>query len=216
MAFQLITFEEIRKISKGGDSWSTEFEYLLDKVIIPAVTSVFAKYCHRPDWDKVARTEYFSVSLDRPARNLFLSSPPIWPAAAAIVGPPAVDAIEALRLYQDSADPPTWGAGTELTSGFVVYEDEGVIEHRGMGFVGGPKAIKVTYTGGYLTADGVGTPDDVRLAATIHGKNVFDRREEFGLTGRSLEGGSVSLLTPMILPKSVTMLLDDYRVYRGC
>jgi hypothetical protein len=216
MAFQLITLDEIKKISKGGDSWTFEFEYLIEKIIIPAVTTTFAKYCHRPDWDKVARTEYFSVDICRPARNLFLSSPPISPAVAAIIGPPAVAGIEALRLYQDSADPPTYGAGTELTSGFVVYEDEGVVEHRGIGFVGGPKSIKVTYTGGYLTADGVGTPDEVRLGAAIQGKSVFDRREEFGLTGRSLEGGSVSLLTPMILPRAVTMLLDDYRVYRGC
>ena len=98
--------------------------------------------------------------------------------------PAAIAAIEALRLYQDSADPPTYGAGTELTSGFVVYEDEGVIEHRGLGFVGGPKSIKVTYTGGYFTADAIGTPEDIRLAAIMQTKIVFDRREEFGLTGR--------------------------------
>jgi hypothetical protein len=213
MSFKLISFDEIKKISKGGDSWSSEFEYLLEQVIIPAVTTSFAHYCHRPDWDKIARTEYFGS--DRTLRTLFLSSPPIWPAAAAIIGPPAVDAIEALRLYQDSADPPTYGAGTELTSGFVVYEDEGAIESR-MGFISGPKSIKVTYTGGYLTDDGIGTPDDVRVAAIEQTKIIFDRREEFGLTGRSLEGGSVSLLAPTILPQSVTRLLDDYRVYRGC
>ncbi len=215
MAFQLITFDEIKKISKGGDSWSTEFEYLLEKVIIPAVTIVFAIYCHRPDWDKRDRIEYFS--LDRPARNLFVASPPIYPATAAIIGPPAVDAIEMVRVYQDGADPPTWVASTELTSGWVVHEDEGVIQHRTTGFVAtGPNSVKVTYHGGYLIGDGIGTPDPVRLGATMMSKNIFDRREEFGLTGRSLEGGSVSLLTPMILPKSVTMLLDDYRVYRGC
>jgi hypothetical protein len=214
MAFQLITFDEIKKMSKGGGDWSTEFEYIIEKRIIPEITKGLAKYCHRPDWDKVARTEYFGS--DRPTRTLFLSSPPVYPAVAAIVGPPAVDAIEALRLYQDSADPPTYGAGTELTSGFVVYEDEGSIVHRGTGFMTGPKSIKVTYTGGYLTADGIGTPDDVRGAAIMQAKIIFDRREEFGLTGRSLEGGSVSLLTPLWLPRQVTMQVDDYRVYRGC
>jgi len=211
--FQLITFDEIKKISKGGDSWTTEFEELLEKRIIPAVTSDFAKYCHRPDWDKVARVEYFGT--DRVLRTLFLSSPPVSPAVAAIVGPPAVDAIEELKIYQDSTDPPTYGAGTELTSGFVVYENEGIIGHR-TGFMSGLKSIKVTYTGGYLTGDGIGTPDDVRVAAIEQTKIIFDRREEFGLSGRSLEGGSVSLLAPTILPRSVTMLLDDYRVYRGC
>lgn len=215
MSFQLITFDDIKRISKGGSAWTEEFEQLLDQDIIPAVTKRFATYCHRPDWDKVARVEYFGAYYYRPARNLFLSSPPVYPAAAEIIDPPT-PAIEALRLYQDSADPPTWGAGTELTSGFVVYEEEGVITHRGCGFVSGPKSIKVTYTGGYLTGDGIGTPDDVRFAAVEQTKIIFDRREEFGLTGRSLEGGSVSLLTPIDLPLSVTRLLDDYRVYRGC
>ena len=54
----------------------------------------------------------------------------------------------------------------------------------------GPKSIKVTYTGGYLTGDGIGTPDDVRVAAIEQTKIIFDRREEFGLSGRSLEGGA--------------------------
>lgn len=214
MAFQIITFDEIKKISKGGQDWSIEFEYLLEKIIIPAVTGIFAKYCRRPDWDKAIRTDYFSPNNSQ-GKTLSLSSPPVYPAAAEVIGPPHIAAIEALRLYQDSGDPPTYGAGTEITSGFVVYEDEGIIEHRGSGFVGGPKSIKVTYTGGYLTADAVGAPDDLRLAAIMQTKIIFDRREELGLTGRSLEGGSVSLLTPMILPTSVTMMLNDYRLYTG-
>lgn len=206
--FQLITADDIKRISKGGSSWNEEFEQLLEQDIIPAVTRRFATYCHRPDWDKTARVEYFGS--DRYSRNLFLSSPPVYPADS---GPPI---IEALRLYQDSADPPTFGAGSELSSGFVVYEEEGVISHRGCFSPTGPKSIKVTYTGGYLTADGIGTPADVRFAAIEQTKIIFDRREEFGLTGRSLEGGSVSLLAPIDLPLSVTRLLDDYRVYRGC
>ena len=60
MAFQLVTFDEIKKISKGGQDWSIEFEYLLEKKIIPAVTSSLLNYCRRPDWDKAARIEYFS------------------------------------------------------------------------------------------------------------------------------------------------------------
>ena len=77
---------------------------------------------------------------------------------------------------------------------------KGLLSIAASAFVGGPKSIKVTYTGGYLTGDGVGAPDDLRLAAIMQTKIIFDRREDFGLSGRSLEGGSVSLFTPTILP----------------
>lgn len=203
MAYKLITSEDIKQTTKGD--FGSEFDYVLDD-IIASVGSLFAQYCKRPDFDKIARTEYLSP---RPKQTqLFLKSPPVSPA---VVGPPA---IAALRLYQDTATPRAYGATTELTSGtdFFVFEDQGVIESASF-FVGGPKTIKVTYTGGYLTDDAAGCPADLKLAAVMQAKILFDRREEMSMTGRSLEGGSVSLLTPLSLPKSVTLLLDAYKIY---
>lgn len=211
--FSLINSTEVKQLSKATGEWGSQFDYLIDQIIIPAVTQSFATYCRRPDWDKAARVEYLSP---RGTHRLFLSSPPV---AAAQVGPPV---IEALRLYRDTNTPRAYGTDTELISGtdFFVFEEEGTIE-----FLHGcrawnswfdaawPKTIKVTYTGGYLTDNAVGCPADLKLAAITQAKILFDRRDQMGITGQSLEGGSVSLLTPLILPRSVTMMLDNYRVF---
>jgi len=210
--FSLIQSAEVKQLSKATGEWGSQFDYLIDQIIIPAVTQSFATYCHRPDWDKAARVEYLSP---RPgARRLFLSSPPV---AAAQVGPPI---IEALRLYRDISLPRAYGADTELVNGtdFFVFEEEGVIERvgcTGWSWVGWgwPKTIKVTYTGGYLTDNAVGCPADLKLAAITQAKILFDRRDQMGITGQSLEGGSISLLTPLNLPKAVTITLDNYRVF---
>lgn len=210
--FKLITITDIKEASKGqfvtpaGDV-DESFDYLLDDVIIPAVGVLFAQYCNRPadtGFDQTAYTEYLSPR--QYSRFLFLKAPPI------VESPPE---IEALRLYQDSAFPRAYGAETELVSGtdFVVHESEGKIEHVNY-WCGGPKSIKVTYTGGYLTDDGAGCPADVALAAIMQAKVLFDRRDDIALTGRSMEGGSFNMLSPVTLPKQVTMLLDPYRLIR--
>lgn len=203
--FNLITKDELKQTAKG--EFDDSFDYLLDSVIIPAVSRMFAHYCGRPDFDKSARTEYLSP--EPGAKFLFLKSPPV---AAAQVGPPA---IEALRLYQDTATPRAYGTDTELTSGedFFVHETEGMIEHAAK-FAGGPKTVKVTYTGGYLKAAAIDCPEDLRFAAITQSKILFDRREEYGITGRSLEGGSITLLNTLTLPRQVTMMLDPYRIMR--
>lgn len=208
--FSLIQSEEIKQFSKTTGEWGSQFDYLLDQLIIPAVTQSFATYCRRPDWDKAARVEYLSP---RPGqRCLFLASPPV---AAAQVGPPL---IEALRLYQDTNTPRVYGPDTELVSGtdFFPRNELGIIERVGcIGWSGWsmPETIKVTYTGGYLTDNAVGCPADLKVAAITQAKILFDRRDQMGITGQSLEGGSISLLTPTNLPRAVTITLDNYRVY---
>jgi hypothetical protein len=204
MAYKLIHSTDLKKITKGD--FGDEFDFALDDIIIPAVGRRFASYCQRPDFDKALRTEYLSPHGYQ--RKLFLASPPVSPA---VVGPPA---IEALRLYQDTAAPRAYGASTELVNGtdFFLWEDKGVIEKVGDWFTCGAKTIKVTYTGGYLTADAVGCPEDLRLAALIQTKIIFDRREEYGVTGRSLEGGSLTMLNILTLPTQVTNWLDPFKV----
>ena len=204
--FKLITIQDIKELTKG--EFGNEYDYLLGDNLIPAVGLSLARYCNRPDFDKAARVEYLSP---RPySRTLFLKSPPV---AAAAVGPPE---IEALKLYQDTAVPRAYGAETELVSGtdFFVDEEAGMIERLYGYWVGGPKSVKVTYTGGYLTDDAVGCPADLKLAAVMQVKILFDRREELNLAGRSLEGGSFNMLTPPALPRAVTMYLDPYRIMR--
>lgn len=196
--FKLISPEDYKLLTKGGHD--AEFDPVLDLIIIPAVGKLFAQYCNRPDFDKLARTEFLSP---RPGANkLFVSSPP-------------VAATPAIQVWESSASPRVYDSAALLTEGtdYFLFENEGKIEKEGDCFVPGTKTVKVTYTGGYLTKDGVGVPDDLKLAAITQTKIFFDRREEWGVTGRSLEGGSVSMLNILTLPKQVTLLLDAYRVY---
>ena len=203
--YNLITIQDIKELTKG--EFGNEYDYLLGSILIPAVGQSFAYYCNRPDFDQTAHVEYLSP---RPySRTLFLKSPPVAPAAD---GPPE---IEALRLYEDTSYPRAYGAETELVSGtdFIVDEATGMIEHVNR-WSGGPKSIKVTYTGGFATGHAAGVPADLKLAAVMQVKILFDRREELNLSGRSLEGGSINMLTPPALPRAVTMYLDPYRIMR--
>lgn len=197
MAFKLITDNDVKAFGKGN--YDTAFDSLLNDFIIPAVGDLFANYTGRPDFDQSARTEYFSP---RPGTCvLFLACPP-------------VAASPAVQLWEDSSIPRAYGAGTAKTNGtdFIVHEDQGVIERLGW-FTPGAKAVKVTYTGGFLTANNTGCPSDLRLAAIAQAKIFFDRREELGLTSRSLEGGSMAILPLTTLPRHITMILDKYRIY---
>jgi hypothetical protein len=193
--YKLIKPEDIDAIKKGNDNLAAEFGVLLD-IIIAAVGECFAKYCGRPDFDKAARTEYLNPL--RNAHFAFIASPPISSS-------PVVD------LWQSTDLPRVYGNDQKLVNGtdYFVHEAEGMLEHVS-GFAGGSKSLKVTYTGGYLTADATGCPDALKLAAMIQTEIIFERRAEFGLTGTSLEGSSMSLLSPLTLPKSVTMLLGSY------
>ena len=93
-------------------------------------------------------------------------------------------------------------------SDYFLFENEGMIERVSGYFACGPKTVKVTYTGGYLTDHAQDVPEDLRLAAVMQAKILFDRREELGLTGRSLEGGSINLLNTTDFTASGDNLLD--------
>lgn len=192
--WKLVTLEDIKQGSKG--SFGSDFDYLLGNIIIPAVGKLFANYCNRPDWDLTARTVYLSPRQNQ--RYLILSCPPI-------------SSSPAVQLWQNVSLPRAYTSADLLVNGqdYFVHEEEGSIEHF-YGFAGGANSVKVTYTGGYLTADGVGTPDDIRLAAIAQAKILFDRREEYGVSSRSQEGGAITMLTYLTLPRSVTMMLDNY------
>jgi hypothetical protein len=194
MAWKLITSDDLKSLTKGD--FGPAFDELIDGIIIPAVGEFFAGYAHRPDFDKAERTQYFSISENQ--RFLFLHSPPVASSPAA-------------KVYQDTSFPRTYPVSSEITD-FVVYAEEGMIEKIGT-FSKGAQTVKAVYTGGYLTGDGQGVPEDLRLAAVMQAKILFDRREELALSSRSLEGGSVGLFQPLTLPKSITMILDRYKVW---
>jgi hypothetical protein len=78
----------------------------------------------------------------------------------------------------------------------------------------GLQSTKFSYTGGYLTADGTSAHlrfPDLLLLCLIQSAFIYQRRAEIGLTGRSLEGGSVSLMAPIKLLPEVE---DGLRAFR--
>ena len=199
--FKLISSDDLKEISKG--SFSEDFDPLLDDILIPAVGESFAHYCNRPDFDKKARTEFFSPGENR--RCLFLFSPPIDPG---------------IQVWESSAIPRDYTTLLTEGSDYFLDPEAGIIE-RGAGgcyacsyWRRGSRTVKATYTGGYLTGDCEGVPPSLRLAAITQCKIYFDQRDAYGITGKSLEGGSITLLSILTLPKQVTMLLDCYRLPR--
>lgn len=273
----------------------TEFDYLINEIIIPRVSELLADECHRPDFDFKLRTEFFSPRVDQ--RVLFLKSPPLAPASirtaalrwilsaagvgiyyvervaggdpgiirpdkvlengaemtpgAAIVGltagqfyygTHAPDALGFDTVYvnlSDSTDPDSKAVGyvragpsiqvwqstlsprdftTPLTRDvdYSVDTDLGIIERpTATGFYQGLNAVKVSYWGGFLTGDGQGLPPLLKGAALDQAKMMFDRREELGVSSRSVEGGSLSLL-PLILPPDVKKQLRKFRLSTYC
>lgn len=203
--FKLIDCSTVKMLTKGD--FGNDFDFLIDREIIPSVSRLFAGYCGRPDFDLKARTEYFSPRSGQ--RVIWLSSPPV------VSSPPEIPAIQ---LWEDGAVPRVYGSDTLLVEGedYFCFESAGrLTKESGDYFIHGPKTVKVTYTGGYLTKDATDCPEDLKLAAAIQAKLIFDRREQLGFTGQSLEGGSVNLLVPMLLPRNVTVLLDPYRAFQG-
>jgi hypothetical protein len=206
MAFRLINSEDVKMLTKGG-GFEPDHDVLLDNLIIPAIGEIFASYCNRPDFDKKLRTEYLTPKYY--SQVLQVSSPPI---AVAAIGPPEIPAVE---LWEDVATPRAYGADTLLTEGddYFIYRESGQI-HRINYWPAYHNAVKIVYTGGYATDHGQNVPFNLKLAAVEQAKIIFDRREELSVISRSLEGGSVSMLSALTLPQQVKIKIDPYKVYR--
>lgn len=94
------------------------------------------------------RTEYLDV-MDGQA-HIYLRG---WPISVNGSGVPLV------QMWNDYNLPPTWAATTELTNGedFIAYPEAskfGLVRFA-YGLVGGPRALKVTYTAGMATVTAV-------------------------------------------------------------
>jgi hypothetical protein len=194
--YNLVSVDQIKDFSKG--EFSSAHDPLLDSIIIPAINETCAKYCRRSDFDKAARIEFFSP--EEKQKFLWLSAPPVAESPV-------------IQVWQDTSLPRTYAATTLLVKGSDYFVDERLwcLEKRA-GWAHGTQTVKVSYTGGYLTDHGIGTPDDLQLAALMQSKIIYDRREELGVTSRSLEGGSLAMLTRLMLPDAITSILNKYKL----
>lgn len=197
MPFKLITLDDVKLLSKGD--FGSEFDTLLDWLIVPAVGQAIAERRGWLDFDKKERTLFFSPekyqkTISLPFANLLDSPAP--------------------QVWQDNNLSPAYGADTALVfnEDFTINKRLGWLQHRS-GFAGGPRSVKVTMTGGYVTADAKDVPDNLQMGAAFGAKMLFDRREELGLTSRSLEGGSMAFLAPILRSKDFWSFTADYQLY---
>jgi hypothetical protein len=101
---------------------------------------------------------------------------------------------------------------------YYLDEDLGVIEFWGGTGTRWPRAVKVVYTGGYTEGeDGVlAVPDYLKHACLMQVAFEFKRREDLGLSGVSMPGGSVSTYQPADLLPEVKGIIKNNRRQVAC
>jgi hypothetical protein len=204
-ATRLASIDDLKAFLKGDTPPSLDG---LLGTILDGVSVRFARLCHRQDWSYAPRVEYFSHRAPM-GRRLDTR---LIPLTRVHVAHPPIDLAESITVADDPLR--LFGVETELDPSFYVVDSEaGAIELDGRSFSHGIRHIRVTYTGGYLTEDGVsGAPEfpGLKMLALLQSAFLYQRRGELGLVGRSLEGGSVSIEAQLkLLPE----VLDGLRSF---
>ena len=195
--FRLCTSADVQEIARGRSEIADDQLTALDDFWIPAATEALAFYCHR-DFDKKDRTGQLNVNEHR--CTVFLPDPPI-------------DSQATIEIWESHGIPRVYDPTTllVLNTDYVVHYFEGSIERLQGRFCTGANVIQYHYTGGLVTGDGAGVPADLRMIAAEQSFLFFHHRDQFGITGRSLEGGSVSL-SAITVPTPLKMMLQKYIV----
>src|SRR5262245_41490517 len=193
--WSLCTSADVQEISRGRSEIDDDQLPALDDFWIPAATEALAFHCHR-DFDKKERTGQLSVTEHR--YTAFIPNPPI-------------DDTAPIEIWESHAIPRTYNAESllVLNTDYVVHYAEGSIERLRGRFCTGPNVIQYHLTSGILTGQAESVPADLRMIAAEQSFLFFHHRDQFGVTGRSLEGGSVSL-SAITLPTPLKMMLQKY------
>lgn len=119
----------------------------------------------------------------------------------------------ALELRNDSArDFPT--SSIIDPTDYFLDKERGIVKVDGKYLAWGPGAAKLTYTGGMSDTDvnfAAAFPH-IANAVDLQVAYLFKRREQMGITGYSIEGGSVSLSPIDWLPAVKATLLSERRM----
>src|SRR5262245_28886575 len=193
--FKLCTAADVQEISRGRSEINDDQLPALDDFWIPAATEALAFHCHR-DFDKKDRTRQISVKEHR--QVIFISDPP-------------VDLTQTVEVWESHNIPRVYDASTLLilNQDYIVDEIEGAIEKLRGRFCPGTKTVQYHMTSGLLTGNAQGVPADLRMIAAWQSFLFFHHRDQFGVTGRSLEGGSISI-SAITLPTPLQMMLQKY------
>lgn len=181
----------------------TENDSTINRVIL-GLEEIFEAYTNRKLLvNSVDVTEYYSACGSR----LQVSRYPVV----------SVTSIkQALDYDFDNADALVENTGYRLIS----TGKNGIIYRVHMDWFSIADSIQIIYRGGFCPAGqapGTGEtamPNDLREAAIEQACFIFKRMDDIGLSGVSIEGGSMSKFTAMDLLPMVKKILDNYRRVR--
>lgn len=185
--FRLCTVEQVIVFQRG--SVDDSLVPLLEQLTL-GITRRFASLCGRLTWDRGAYLDVHDGGKDR----LYLRN---WP----------IDETEPLTVEVDPAQ--QWEVRDPNT--YLLDPEDGTLIFVGAPPAASPRSVRVSYTGGFLTADGVGAPDDLALLATLQASFFFQRRSDLGLVAHSLEGSTISQEQRLTLLPEVRSGLWPYR-----
>src|SRR5262245_46235628 len=190
--YRLCTAVDVQEIARGRSEISDDQLAAIDDFWIPAATGAIAAFCHR-DFDKQERTRKVTVLQHR--QVIYIPDPPI-------------DSTQTIELWESHTAPRVYDATTllVLNQHYLVGEEEGAIEKLGGYFCPGRNAIQHHMTSGLVTGHGENVPDDLRMMAAEQAFLFFYHRDQFGISGRSLEGGSTSIAA-ITLPTPLKIML---------
>ena len=101
-----------------------------------------------------------------------------------------------------------------LDSDYYVWEKEGLIHFVYVTADNVPKNVNITWTGGYEEIYGVlDVPYDLKRACLMESAFEFRRRFDGGLSGVSMQSGSISVNQPSSLLPEVIETIKSYRKY---
>ena len=177
----------------------TDWDGLINE-LIGAVSERCASYCNR-DFENKSRVEYH----DGGGRYLYLMGLPVVGNITSIYG----------------SDTWEWASGDLINADDYFLHASGMVGYRYGAWPYGPKALKVTYTGGYGSFfEGEGSPpegynpppDDLEMAVRTQVAYDFRRRKDIGLESVSFPDGSIQKVNSGEFLPSVKAVLDRYRI----
>lgn len=98
------------------------------------------------------------------------------------------------------------------SSGYIFDASTGVLARKNTYWRSGVRSVKVSVTGGLATRTS-DVPSDLRMACIMQIAHWYQRRNELGVTQRTMQGGSVSLAEPVDWLPQVQALVDPYVVH---
>jgi hypothetical protein len=177
------------------ETQEAQWDELLDS-LIAAVSARASNHCNR-SFVKAERVELHNGG----GLYLYLRGLP-------------VDSIASIH----GSDAWEWDEGTLIPADHYQLFGAGMVAYRFGAWPYGPKALKVTYTGGYDAfsenpPQGYNPPpDDLEMAVRTQVAYDFRRRKDIGLESVSFPDGSIQKMSSGEFLRAVKEVLDRYRI----